>query len=355
MDFLRKNGILYIFIPMLLCTFGAGFSHAQERPDAQSGEVIIPANEPYVIDESFIAGEEFIVEEFQTDEESLSGGETAAAESDDSSYLFVFEAQPITVEGAVLELRSLNNIFPDLSRTQRRNVMRAAGLRNSFEEGGSPILHPDPNSGIELYNSYVIQKSPSHIVEALAVVPYNNRELDMLDVYNALGLIQNLRNQTVPTRNDSQYQIFSETTRLESAQNRRPIPDPPSANYLPYSETMFLRFKDNAIGEMFLRGEINIGAYGITYSLTNFRDVYFSIFRVMRAERFSAIIYLEPITEGILVYSMSGIYLPAFIASRLNLTFNINNRITVITNWIIEGLRRQDNAVRQPTVPYAAN
>jgi hypothetical protein len=81
--------------------------------------------------------------------------------------------------------------------------------------------------------------------------------------------------------------------------------------------------------------------------MTNFRDVSYYIFRVMKSDRFSAIIYIEPIKEGILIYSVSGLYLPNFIAKKINLTPNMNRRITVLLNWVIEGLafqedRRQD-------------
>jgi hypothetical protein len=87
--------------------------------------------------------------------------------------------------------------------------------------------------------------------------------------------------------------------------------------------------------------------YGITYSMTNFRDVSYYVFRVMKSDRFSAIIYVEPVKEGILIYSVSGLYLPNFIAKKINLTPNMNRRITVLLNWVMEGLvlqedRRQD-------------
>jgi hypothetical protein len=75
--------------------------------------------------------------------------------------------------------------------------------------------------------------------------------------------------------------------------------------------------------------------------MTNFRDVTFSLFSIMKAERFSAVIYLEPVKEGVLIYSMSGIYLPGFLVSRVNLTPNMNRHISVLLSWIIEGLERE--------------
>ncbi|GBU28029.1 hypothetical protein R84B8_01587 [Treponema sp. R8-4-B8] len=256
---------------------------------------------------------------------------------DDLDDSYIFEAPTLVFQVPSFETRSFDEIFPNFSRSQKRFVM-STGLRFAFEKNESPTLVPDPNSGVNLFNK-VMSKKPSHIIEALVVVPYNKRELDMLDVYNALGRIKNIQNQVIVVR-EKEYKLFTDTTRLESAQVRKPIPDPPPADTLPYSETMYLRLVDYSMGDFYLRGEITVSLYGITYNLTNFRDVSYSIFRIMKAEKFIAIVYLEPIKEGILIYSMSGLYIPNFVANRINLTSSMNYRITVLINWITEGLRR---------------
>jgi hypothetical protein len=252
-----------------------------------------------------------------------------------------FEAPPLVFEVPSFEPRSFDNLFPHFSLSQKREAMSDTGLRYSFERNGSPMMIPGQDSGIDLLSSVMVKK-PSHVIEALVIVPYNKRELDMLDVYNALGRIQNIKDYTIPV-GDREMIIFTETTRLISARNRKPIPDPPPTNTLPYEETMYLLFLDPYLGDLYLRGDVSVSLYGITYSITNFRDVSFSIFRVMRAERFSAIIYVEPVKEGILIYSVSGLYLPNFIAKRINLTPNINRRITVLLNWITDGIRIQED------------
>jgi hypothetical protein len=83
--------------------------------------------------------------------------------------------------------------------------------------------------------------------------------------------------------------------------------------------------------------------YGITYSLTNFTDVRYFLIPIMKAEGISIIIYLEPIKEGVLVYSMSGLHIPGFIADRVNITPSINRRISALVSWITDGLRRQES------------
>jgi hypothetical protein len=320
-----------IFIPPLL---------AESLPDDE--ELLPDNNEPVINNESLINDESVVSEEPPRDRElppgdaPLLGGETLL---DDDP--FVFEAPPLILEVPGFETRSFDDIFTGLSYSEKLSVMSSRGLRHSFERKDPPLLVPDPSSGIDLFRSVMLKK-PSHIIEALVVVPYIKRELDFLDIYNALRRIKNIQDHTITVRGND-IKLFMDTTRLESAQRRRPVSDPPHADILPNSETMYLRFVDQYMGDLYIRGDITISLYGITYSLTNFRDVSYSIFRIMKAESFSAIIYLEPVKEGILIYSMSGIYIPGFIAHRVNLTPNMNNRITVLLSWITEGLREEED------------
>jgi len=264
----------------------------------------------------------------------------------EKDYVIFEETKEIIVEAPKYVQRSFDDVFPGFSRSQKRIISSSTGLRNSYEKDGSPEFIPSSGAGVNLHTG-VMRKNPSHIIEALVLVPYNKKELDILDIYNALGRIEHLKEQTLYLRNGNTLNVFKDTTRIISASNRRAIPDPEPAGILPYSETMYLRFTDNYIGSIFLRGDITQSLYGITYSMTNFRDINFSIFRIMQAEKVSINLYLEPVKEGILIYSMSGIYLPDFIMGKLNLTPNINNRITVLINWITEGLREQETVVRE--------
>ena len=273
--------------------------------------------------------------------ETLLSAETDPFADDESAYLFFAESDLVFSAEAV-PTRSLDEIFPSLTRAQRRRVLTSAGLKFSFEKDGSPNLKPAGDSGIDLLGS-VMEKKPSHIIEALVVVPYGGRELDMLDAYNALGRISNIKDHSVSV-GGREINIFKETTRLENAKKIKAISDPPPAAILPLSETMYLRFEDAYFGDLFIRGDVSVSAYGITYNMTNFKTVRYFLLPIMKAETFSAIIYLEPVEEGILVYSMSGIYIPGFVADKVNLTPNINIRISALINWIIDGLGKAEKA-----------
>ena len=187
---------------------------------------------------------------------------------------------------------------------------------------------------------FVRNKNPLQVVEALIVMPYGGRALNKLDIYNAFGRIGAIRSQlTFFYSRDGYAPLFEESTRLYYGRRNRPIPDPPPATALPSSETVYIRLKDTFSITYFLRGNLTTGQHGITYSLTNSATIWFLLFPVMRPERFAAILYVEPIAEGMLVYSVAGIAIPEFIANRTNLAANINRYVTVFMNWLNDGFR----------------
>jgi hypothetical protein len=304
-----------------------------------------PSDEPQSLEESVLSDESFSSDEDLDFSEDFFLSEDS--DLDEELYLsdnsLIFEAPPLVFEipSFIYETRSFDVVFPGLSRTERRTALGKGGIKYFFDKDGSPSLIPGEDSGIDLYSS-VMEKKPSHLIEAMVLVPYNKKEFDLLDIYNALGSIESLKDYSFLI-NDREVNIFEETTRIESARNRKSIPDPPPADILPYAQTMYLRFKDAYYGNLFIRGEVSMSLYGMTYSMTNFTDIRYFLVPIVRAERIIVIMYLEPLKEGVLVYSMSGLYLPGFIADRVNITPSINRRINTLINWITDGLRRQED------------
>jgi len=318
---------------------------------AEDEEELKPANEePLISEETQSKEEPPVIEEPLLSQEprfidEVASGEEVSFDDEDFDALFdefVFSAPTLVFEAPVFETRNFNDVFPNLTLRQKSMVVSERGLRNAFEKNDTPTFLPGKDAEVDLYNK-IMSKKPSHLIEALVLVPYGKRELDLIDIYNALRRIKNIQDFTITVR-EKEYKVFQDTTRLDSAQKRKPIPDPPHTDTLPYSEIMYLRFLDQSLGDLYLRGEISVSLYGLYYTLINFRDVSYSIFKVMSAERFITIIYLEPVKEGILIYSMAGLYIPSFVSSRVNLTPSMNYRVTVLVNWITDGLRKEENS-----------
>ena len=336
---------LFVFFILVFPLYAEPFS--EPLPDYENSEDFTPVDD--FIEELFVFDETF------SDTEDLTGYEDIEFHADQQPGLvddpfefddsFFFEAPSLIIEVPKFEIRSFDTIFPDFSREQRRIAMGNEGLRNYFRGDESATLIPNPDLGIDIIGS-TMSTNPSHLIEAVIVVPYNERELDLLDIYNALGRIENIKDFPA-SFNGNDFHVFTESTRLDNSRNRRSIPDPPPSLYLPFSETFYLRLREFSMGNLFIRADISICTHAITYKMTNFLDVRYFLIPLMRAERFSTIIYLEPVSEGILIYSVSGFYLPGFIADRVNLTPNINRRLQIFIDWITDGLREQENAVRE--------
>jgi hypothetical protein len=236
-------------------------------------------------------------------------------------------------------LRSLNELFPDLTREQRRDVFSATGLKNTFLRREAPLITPASYSGIDLISA-AMQKRPTQLIEALIVIPYRGRTLNKLDAYNAIGRIEEISTYTVysPSRG-GQIPLFERSTRLDNGNRNRPISDPPPATILPSSETVYILLRDTFFGNTYFRGDLSINCHGITYNLTNNVAVLFTIFPVMRAERFITTLYVEPIREGMLVYGVAGIDIPEFLVTRINFASQIDVRLAIFINWLRDGLR----------------
>jgi hypothetical protein len=307
-----------------------------------------PDDELFFFEELFIFEESLSFNEALMSKQALPGEEplladeeTPPAEEPLDNSAFFFEAPPLIFEVPEFQTRTLDAIFPHFSRMQRMIAMNNRGLRHSFTKDESALLIPNPDLGIDLLGREM-KKNPSHLIEALVVVPYRRKEINLLDIYNALKKKKKIKNYPASMNGKDLY-IFTESARIESARNRKAIPDPVPAVTLPFAETMYICLKEINFGNLFIRTDISISAYGITYSMTNFIDVRYFLMPMMKAERFNTIIYLEPIKEGVLIYSITGFYLPGFIADRVNLTPNRNRRIEIFINWITDGLREQES------------
>jgi len=236
------------------------------------------------------------------------------------------------------QLRSFDALFPGITERQKQRIFTDEGMINSFLRNETPLFVPASNSGINLW-PVVMEKIPSQMVEALAVVPYNNRPLSRLDIYNVLQKIRNLSNYTINSKSRGTIPLFEGSTRIDTPNRNRPIPDPPPALILPSTETIYVRVKDAFFGNTYLRGDFSTSYYGITYRLTNSTTIWYAIFPVMGTEKLAMVIYAEPVAEGLLVYGLAGLDIPMFIATTINLADNINMRVRILMSWLIDNLK----------------
>ena len=239
------------------------------------------------------------------------------------------------------QIRTLNNIFPNISQDIRNAALGSEGYVSSSQRAsGYQIIGNSRNCGLDpqIVNN-VLTRNPGYLVESIIVIPGSPGFASLLDVYNALGNIRGLsgrlynshtRNQEVP--------LFEEATRVLNERRTTAIPDPPPARILPRAETVYLRLKDANFGNTYYRGEMALIQNGLRYTLTNFKSLTYFFVPVIREGRFIAQLYFEPIQEGILIYSIAGADIPELFASRIDMNSAISKRLAVITAWAAEGI-----------------
>jgi hypothetical protein len=241
------------------------------------------------------------------------------------------------------QTRSFDQIFPRLSPAARTEAFSSGGYYRSFGRTTPSAL---AGSGQNSVDPQIIQtlfsKQPGFVVESVRVIPGTAGEYSLLDVYNALGKTRALAGRVYHSTTRNEYvPLFEEVTRIESARRNTAIADPSPVSVVPRSETIYLRLRDVNFGTSFYRGDMTISRNGLSYSLSNFKSLTYLLIPVIREEKFTAQLYFEPITEGILIYGLAGADVSDFVSSRIDMASAISKRLTVIVSWVAEGIVRK--------------
>ena len=235
--------------------------------------------------------------------------------------------------------RNFDNLFPGLN-PDFRNAAFSDGVIRTITKGESFRIFPSALSGIDL-QSRISEKGCHYITESLIVIPNREKPYVLLDAYNALGQIRGLKGRLYSSHTRGQdVPLFEDAVRLESDRRNNPIPDPPPALSIPSRETVYIRLRDVNFGNTFYRAEITPHGNGLLYNLTNYRNISYLFFTIMREEKFSAWLYMEPIEEGMLIYSVAGTDVTDFVASIVDIPSAISKRLLVFVDWVNDGLMR---------------
>jgi len=242
------------------------------------------------------------------------------------------------------QVRSFDDIFPNISANNRASAFTNNGyVRASQRQSGFVIIGRSQGSGIapELISN-VLNRGPGYLVESIIVIPGQPGSVTLLDVYNALGNIRDLKGRLYDSHSKGrEVPLFEDATRIVSERNTSAIADPPAASVLPQRETIFIRLRDVNFGNTYYRGEMVLVQNGLRYTMSNFRSMSYLMVPVIREDKFVAQLYFEPIAEGILIYSIAGADISDFFASRIHVDSAISKRLSVITSWAGDGISRR--------------
>jgi len=236
--------------------------------------------------------------------------------------------------------RSFNQIFPGILPAVRDAAFSNEGFYQSTKKIQRSTLVGSSQSAIDpQIIETILFKQPGFLVESILVVHGKAGEYSLLDVYNALGKIRELKGRRYHSYTRNEYvPLFEDVTRIESAQKNNPAPDPPPASKIPPSETIHMRLKDVNFGNTYYRGDMTLVPNGLRYSLSNNKNITYFFVPVIREERFNVQLYFEIIAEGVLIYALAGADVSDFVASRVDMPSAIGKRLAVIISWVAEGI-----------------
>ncbi|MDR2758091.1 MAG: hypothetical protein LBB78_01785 [Spirochaetaceae bacterium] len=235
--------------------------------------------------------------------------------------------------------RSFTDIFPHLNEEKKAQVFSSAGYSEFNLASVGLQLLPNSKSRISI-SVPVLSRKPSFFVENLLVCPYTKQYSGLITVYNALGKVQSLSGRVhrddVPGKDNP---IFKETTRIENTRRNTLLPDPPPAAQIPSTETIYMRLKDTDFGNSYYKAELIATQDELFYTLSNFKAIYMAIFPIIKEDKFIAQLYIEPLSEGVLIYSIVGAEVPDIVMSKINgVSKMIKKRMDVIIDWLIDGI-----------------
>lgn len=241
------------------------------------------------------------------------------------------------------QYRTFAQIFPNIDAETRAAVFSETGyVRSSQRSSGFVILGNNQNSRLDpSVVNIVLNSNPGYLVESIFIIPGRPGSVSLLNIYNALGNIRDLRGRLYDSATRGQpTPLFEEATRINSERNTNSIADPAPASAVPQTETVFIRLKDANFGNTFYRGEMALIQNGLRYTMSNFRSMSYMFVPVIREGKFIAQLYFEPINEGVLVYSIAAADISDFFAQRIHVDSAISKRLAVINSWAADGIKR---------------
>jgi hypothetical protein len=257
-------------------------------------------------------------------------------------YVYIILFYLICAVCASAQFRAFNDIFPNLSKEERSEVFSDESfVKTNTKKSGFDIIGANTVGIDPAIIKKVLDIDPGYLVESISIIPGKPEDVTLLDIYNALGKIRDLKGKLYSSHTRKQLvPLFEEATRITSEKNTTSIPDPPTSSSIPPEETVFLKLKDVNFGNSYYRTEAKLFKNGLCYTLTNFRSLTYLFVPIIKEGNFIALLYLEPVKEGVLIYGFAGINISDFFASKIDVHSAISKRLGVITAWAAEGIQK---------------
>jgi len=251
--------------------------------------------------------------------------------------LFILVSLLCTALPVFSQNRSFSDLYPGMDEESQNRVFSEGGFNESRDDRLDVLLFkPDSVSDLDLIKA-LRDRDPTFVVESIRLIPYENDVPDLAAIYYALGQVRRLAGLTYRSSSKGEVPLFEEASRTDGPRSSKKIDDPGFPGPVPQSETMYLRLKDSNFGNSNYQADIQAGKSGLLYTLFNTRNLSYGFIPVIGDDKFVAVLYAEPLEEGLLVYAYTAAEVSGFVANRVNIPSAIRKRLEVIIEWLSNG------------------
>ncbi|MDR1363935.1 MAG: hypothetical protein LBJ35_07820 [Spirochaetaceae bacterium] len=240
---------------------------------------------------------------------------------------------------AFAEDRTLQELFPSVSEAVLQQA-RNGGYSHAIKTDrlASAALTIKPAGGISIDRGG-IKSNTAYIIESLLMLK-NDKPVTKLAVYNALCKIRTLQGMVYfSSTRGRRTALFEEASRVAGENNLKKQNDPPPAQAIPSSETIFIMVKDVNFGNCFYRAEIKAEGGGIRYTLANFKSINYLFIPVIKTGNLFIQLYIESLDEGVLIYGLTCVGAADFADKQVDIPSTIQKRLDVIYEWINSNIK----------------
>jgi hypothetical protein len=238
--------------------------------------------------------------------------------------------------------RGFDDVFPRLDSSIKQQALSQTGyyFYSKMEQTGTYHFSIDAGSIPDTIISEIIKNHPETLIEMLIVIDApDNKKLTLLDIYNALGKTSALAGRNYYSHVRKKYTpLFKKVSRVENEKNQRKINDPIQKNIIPAQEDIFFAVDDVNFGECFYKSTFSATLNGITYKLTNIKNISLFVLTVIKAHSLNINFYIEPVNEGVLIYALMGISMERIAASKVDVPSAARKRFDIVKQWLIDGI-----------------
>ena len=178
--------------------------------------------------------------------------------------------------------------------------------------------------------------APHLLVEGLFLIPLSVSEQEKaqaLTLYNISRAISTLTGIQYYSASRKEYRTFyTHSYAIDNPEQEQQLPDP-LVNKIPAADTQYINQRDLSFGENIYRANYTHAESITTLTLTNVHPVYYSIFRLTKAEGLRTFFAIIPTDAGILFYGASFINADAFFGLKNKVVRSFSNRLTAISTW----------------------